>query len=85
MADATTTPPEPRRPLFFGEPLPLLHANTLRRLIQQPELQQHGVLLPIHPFIQLLHQVQILLPEEILLISNMQQEIMQHQLMLHPD
>lgn len=30
MADATTSPPEPRRPLFFGEPLPLLHAATNR-------------------------------------------------------
>ncbi|MCX7359669.1 MAG: 2OG-Fe(II) oxygenase [Alphaproteobacteria bacterium] len=30
MADATTTPPEPRRPLAFGEALPLLHAATNR-------------------------------------------------------
>lgn len=30
MADATTTPPEPRRPLAFGEALPFLHAATNR-------------------------------------------------------
>lgn len=30
MADAATPPPEPRRPLSFGEPLPLLYAVTNR-------------------------------------------------------
>lgn len=30
MADATTTPPTPRKPLSFGEALPFLHAATNR-------------------------------------------------------